>query len=103
MAVPTSLVAHGLELHLSTWLAYLEFVNGGYYTENELLGIIEAKPAVHGDVNGDGVVTAYDITALYNILLGNSHDYEENADITGDGNITAADITAIYDILLGNK
>jgi alpha-amylase len=81
----------------------LEFVNGGYYTEGGLLGIIEAKPAVHGDVNGDGVVTAYDITALYNILLGNSHDYEENADITGDGNITAADITAIYDILLGNK
>ena len=81
----------------------LEFVSGGYYTEGGLLGIIEAKPTVHGDVNGDGVVTAYDITALYNILLGNSHDYEENADITGDGNITAADITAIYDILLGNK
>lgn len=26
---------------------------------------------VHGDVNGDGVVTAADVTAIYNILLGN--------------------------------
>ncbi len=79
-----------------------EFVNGGYYTEDGLLGIIEATEAVYGDVNGDGVVTAADVTAIYDILLGNSNDYENTADVNHDGNITAADITAIYDILLGN-
>ena len=81
----------------------LEFVNGGYYNESGLVGIVEANATVPGDVNGDGVVTSYDITALYNILLINSHEYLENADVNGDGNITAADITAIYDILLGSR
>ena len=79
------------------------FVNGGYYTESGLLGVIEAKPAVYGDVNGDGEVTAADITAIYNILLGDSNNYEENADVTGDGEVTAADVTAVYNILLGNN
>ncbi len=77
------------------------FVNGGYYTESGLLGVLEEKPAVFGDVNGDGNVTAADITAIYGILLGVSSDHEENADINGDGDITAYDITIIYEILLG--
>ena len=58
---------------------------------------------IFGDVNQDGYVTASDITALYDILLGNSTQYMETADVNGDGNITAADITAIYNVLLGNE
>ena len=82
----------------------LVFVNGGYYNESGLIGVVEeTQSAVYGDVNGDGLITVADVTAIYNILLGNSHDYEENADVTGDGNITVADITAIYRILLGNN
>ena len=81
----------------------LEFVNGGYYTEGGLYGTIQQPQAVYGDVTGDGVVTAADITAIYDILLGVNNNHEATADITGDGNITAADITAVYDILLGNK
>ncbi len=80
-----------------------EFVNGGYYTESGLIGVIEAIPVVHGDVNGDGVVTAADITAIYDILLGVNNKYEETADVTGDGVVTAADITAVYSILLESK
>ncbi|MBO4723117.1 MAG: hypothetical protein J5629_09355, partial [Muribaculaceae bacterium] len=58
--------------------------------------------AVKGDVNGDGYVTASDITELYNYLLNNDMTYYNTADVNGDGNITASDITFIYDILLGN-
>ena len=43
---------------------------------NEFLNIIEegsgsSTTPVHGDVNGDGVVTGADVTEIYNILLGN--------------------------------
>lgn len=58
---------------------------------------------VFGDVNQDGVVTASDITCLYDIILGNSTNFMETADVNGDGEITAADITAIYNVLLGNS
>ena len=55
------------------------------------------------DVNNDGVVTAADITRLYdNLLFGEEADYNEHLDTNFDGVITAADITNIYDVLLGN-
>ena len=58
--------------------------------------------AVYGDVNGDGNVTAADITALYDFLLTNDTTNLINGDVDGDGNITAGDITKVYDVLLGN-
>ena len=61
-----------------------------------------STPLVYGDVNGDGVVTAADITELYNYLLNNDMTYYNSLDVNGDGNITAADVTAAYDVLLGN-
>ncbi|MBR5118687.1 MAG: starch-binding protein [Muribaculaceae bacterium] len=79
------------------------FVNGGYYTESGLLGVLEAKPVVYGDVNGDGTVTASDITEIYNYLLDGDQTYITTCDVNGDGEITSYDITAVYDILLGNK
>ena len=64
---------------------------------------IGIKPkVVRGDVDGDGVVTASDITALYNFMLNNDSSSIINGDVDGDGTITAGDVTAIYDILLGN-
>ena len=60
------------------------------------------KAAVYGDVNGDGVVTASDVTAIYDLLLGNNNTYAATADVNGDHVVTAADVTLIYDILLGN-
>lgn len=78
------------------------FVNGGYYNESGLLGVLEAKPvAADGDVNGDGEVTAADVTALYDYLLNNDTSNLQNGDQNGDGEITAADVTAVYNILLG--
>ena len=62
-----------------------------------------AAPTTPGDVNGDGNVTAADITALYNYLLNNDETYLNSSDVNGDSNITSADITAVYNILLENK
>ena len=56
---------------------------------------------VLGDVNGDGNVTASDITALYDLMLNIDSSHIVNGDQNGDGNITAADVTAVYNILLG--
>jgi hypothetical protein len=57
---------------------------------------------VYGDVNQDGVVTAADVTEIYNYLLNGTTTFINTSDVNGDGVITAADITSIYDILLGN-
>ena len=58
---------------------------------------------VTGDVDGDGIITAVDVTAIYNVLLGSDYEYVATADVDGDGEITAVDVTIIYNILLGNK
>ena len=59
-----------------------------------------APVAIYGDVNGDGIVTAADVTALYDFMLNNDTSSLVNPDVNGDGNITAADVTEIYNILL---
>lgn len=59
------------------------------------------KSGVIGDVNGDGEVTASDVTAIYNLILYNDDYAIVNGDVNGDGEITASDVTAIYNIILG--
>ncbi len=69
----------------------------------ECPGYFTAAPqVVPGDVNGDGEVTASDITALYTFLLAGDMSEIANGDQDGDGAITSADITTVYSILLGN-
>jgi hypothetical protein len=58
---------------------------------------------VPGDVNGDGQVTAADVTMLYNILLNDDYTGVVNGDQNGDGSVTAGDVTAVYNILLGGS
>ena len=55
---------------------------------------------VVGDVDGDGFVTAGDVTILYNILLDGNSEGAVNADQDGDGIITAADVTIVYNQML---
>ena len=56
------------------------------------------------DVDGDGCVTAADVTAIYNYLLNNTEDdYNEIYDVNGDIQVTSADITAIYNVMLGEQ
>ena len=58
-----------------------------------------------GDVNGDGDITATDVTTLVNHVLGNANDVFiiENADINGDGEITATDATALVNKVLNGS
>ena len=64
---------------------------------------VEITTSIPGDVNGDGEVTAADVTEIYNHLLNGTNTYADAYDVNGDGNITAADVTDIYNILLGNN
>ncbi|MBR0433023.1 MAG: BspA family leucine-rich repeat surface protein [Bacteroidaceae bacterium] len=55
-----------------------------------------------GDVNKDRKITIADVTALVNIILGKTTDYESRlADVNTDGNVTIADVTALVNIILG--
>ena len=84
------------------------FVIFYYYNNKELtrIGATSSKkinsPYSMLDVNQDGAITAADITAIYNVLLGNAsgNPYCPYCDVNGDGDITAGDITAIYTHLL---
>ncbi|MBO4723221.1 MAG: dockerin type I repeat-containing protein [Muribaculaceae bacterium] len=82
-------VAEGLAFEDITKDIYVEIEAGG------------STPIV-GDVNGDGVVTATDVTLLYNVMLNNNYEGVVNGDQDGDGNITAGDVTTVYNVLLGN-
>ena len=59
--------------------------------------------AMKGDVNGDGSVTAADVTALYNYLLSSDSSSLVNGDVNGDGYITSADVTEVYNIILNGQ
>ena len=62
---------------------------------------VAGATVVPGDVNGDGEVTATDVTLLYNVMLNNDYTGVVNGDQNGDNEITSADVTSVYNILLG--
>ncbi len=75
----------------------------------EYLDVISKKVAwlntqwgVKGDVNMDGVVTAYDIFALIDYLINNNLQYTINCDMNGDGFITSTDLIMLCEILFGS-
>ena len=83
---------------------YVEFY---YYDgDTEKLAVktekFELVDSIPGDVNGDGFVTAADVTALYDYMLNNDESNIVKGDQDGDGHITAGDITTVYSIMLGN-
>ncbi|MBR2146012.1 MAG: dockerin type I repeat-containing protein, partial [Muribaculaceae bacterium] len=65
--------------------------------------IVNNAKAIVGDVNGDGYVTAADITALYNYLLLDDTSHLVAGDVNNDGYITSGDVTQVYNILLGDS
>ena len=58
---------------------------------------------VPGDVNGDGQVTATDVTLLYNIILSGDYTGAVNYDQNNDGSVTSADVTLVYNAMLGTS
>ncbi len=66
----------------------------GYFTDPDAF--------LRGDVNGDGSITIADVTALVNIILGKTTDYDQRvADVNEDNSVTIADVTALVNIILG--
>ena len=62
----------------------------------------EQQGGIIGDVNGDGVVSGADVTALYGLLLDGTA-VAGNPDVNGDGTVSGTDVTALYNILLSNE
>ena len=52
------------------------------------------------DVDGDGVVSSVDITAIYNCLLNGDDTFGRTLDVNGDGICSSVDITILYNLLL---
>ncbi len=82
--------------------AYLKLNTSATGGATTIITNLSGSVAIPGDVNGDGEVTAADVTALYDYLLNNDSSHLVNGDQTGDNDITAADVTAVYTILLSN-
>lgn len=84
--------------------AYLKLSSSEASGKNQVYTTLFPMSAsgIPGDVNGDGEVTAADVTALYDYLLNEDSSQIVNGDQTGDGIITAADVTAVYGVLLEN-
>lgn len=62
------------------------------------------KAEVKGDVNGDGVVSAADLSIIVNILAGleTNEEFIRRANVNGDqAGVSAADIAAVVNILAG--
>lgn len=83
-----------LTIMLMTLTATAVTYPASYYT------LVGEESVVAGDVNGDNVCTASDVTALYNYILYNDASAIVNGDQNGDGTITASDVTAVYNIIL---
>ena len=81
--------------------AYLKLNTNATGGATTIITNLSGSVAIPGDVNGDGDVTAADVTALYDFMLTNDSSNIVNGDQNGDGDITSADITAVYDVLLG--
>ena len=67
----------------------------------EFFNIIDPNAGTfkQGDVNGDGIISGADVTALYDYLL-EGKAVGGDGDVNGDGIISGADVTALYGILL---
>ena len=90
------------EYNVEGFLAFYKSANGETQQLQFYPNLIEkvGGEQVPGDVNGDGTVTAADVTMLYNIILNDNWTGAVNADQNGDGSVTAGDVTAVYNILL---
>ena len=76
---------------------------GNYVNCYKLIDVVTEPPVVPGDVNGDGIVTAADVTALYQYILNGDSSAIVSGDQNNDGNITSSDVTSVYKIILGKE
>ena len=63
---------------------------------------INEKPIVKGDLNGDGVVDVFDVSALYSAIFSDEELDAAVADVNGDGVVDVFDVSALYALVMGN-
>jgi len=54
-----------------------------------------------GDINGDGSVTAVDVTRLIVLITTDDPPANEIGDINGDGSVTSIDVTKLITMIVG--
>ena len=92
------------EYNVEGFLAYYKKSDGTVEQLQFYPNLIEkVGGSVPGDVNGDGSLSAADITVLYNYLLNGDNSGLVNGDQNGDGSITSGDVTVVYNLMLGTK
>ena len=57
---------------------------------------VQAKPALKGDVNGDGIVDVFDVTTLFNAISQDAEVDASVADMNDNGIVDVFDVMAIY-------
>ena len=95
LAVPAG--TGSVRLRVAVWNGNVHNALAAYKVEVNACDM-PAQPT-RGDVNGDGLVSGADVTALYNLLL-NDTPAGGNADVNGDGLVNGADVTVLYNLLL---
>ena len=89
---------------------YIFSIPGQYGNENEsaIVGApggirltIHEKTVtvIKGDINGDGVINAFDVTELYNAVSSGKELDTALADINGDGVVNALDVAALFALI----
>ncbi len=91
---------HNLDFEESYFVSFFYYNNGEQVRINGTATRTVTSPYHPCDVNQDGAITAADVTAVYDSLLGTTNRYMPYSDVNGDGDVTAADITTIYGTLL---
>ena len=100
LAVPRGLTA--CRLRFVSWSGNV--VSSGAIKQANITAVAAVTPpdVLHGDVDGDGIVSIGDVTELIDILLLNlaNVDTVPAADIDHDGIISIADVTALIDLII---
>ena len=93
----------------NTWMTHVSLVkvdstgdlNGDGKVDEEDQELASLKYTI-GDVNGDNNVSIADVTALVNIVLGKTENYDTKvADVNEDNTVSIADVTALVNVVLG--
>ena len=64
---------------------------------------IHEKPVVKGDINGDGTVDVFDVSALYSAIFSDEELDAAVADVNGDGVVDVFDVSALYALIMYNN
>ncbi len=90
-----------LEFPNTYFVIYFYYSNGKRVRIKATSDLNTVSPFDKLDVNQDGNISAVDVSAIYDVMLGISNRFKPWGDVNGDGYINAVDITVIYNKLLG--